>query len=364
MKKKILHNKPTIDKEEIQAVTQVLKSGWLVQGPKTQEFENTFCNYIGLPEGRAVAMSNGTSALYVALKALKVGEGDEVIVPTYVCTSLLNAVYMAQAKPIIADIQEKDFNMSLLGVKKKATNKTKAVILPHMFGVPADIVAMRQALRIPIIEDCATAIGSRIGQKHVGTFTNIAIFSFYASKMVATGQGGMVVSNNPDYVEKARDFIDFDLGKGKQRGTRPFYPRFNLEITDIQSALGIAQLKKIAMFLESRKKIASAYQNICNAKGWDYQKPVKDNFQSNNYRFVIKADEKTIGKLQEHLKKNDIDSMIPIEHWELLHNFLKLKRNNFKIAEMISKQTLSLPIYPDLIKENNIGGIIECLKEF
>lgn len=360
----ISHNKPTLGEEEIREVEEVIKSHWLVQGPKTKEFENILCKYIGLPEGRGVALSSGTAALYVALKVLGVGKGDEVIIPAYVCSSLLNAVYMAQTQPVVVDIGEKDFNISLPEIKAKINNRTKAVIAPHMFGVPADITLMREELEIPIIEDCATAVGSQIDEKYIGTFTDIGIFSFYASKVIATGQGGMIVSNNPDYVEKARDFIDFDLGKGEKRGERPFYPRFNFEITDIQSALGIAQLNKINMFLENRKKIATAYQKVCNEKGWDYQKPSKDNFFPNNYRFVVRANEKIISTLQEHLKNNDIDSIIPIENWELLHNFLGLDKKDFKIAEMVSKQTLSLPIYPDLIKDDNLEKIIDCLKKF
>lgn len=360
----IAHNKPTLGQEEKRVVNKVIDSRWLVQGPETEKFENMFCKYIGLPKGSGVALSSGTAALYVALKVLQVGEGDEVIIPTYVCTSLLNAIYAVQAKPVLVDIGEKDFAMSREDVKSKISNKTKAIILPHMFGVPTDIISMKQEFKVPIIEDCATSIGSKIKGKYVGTFGDIGIFSFYASKMIATGQGGMVVSKNHEYVEKARDFIDFDLGKGKKRGNRPFYPRFNLEITDIQSALGIVQLGKINTFLKNREKIFSAYKEICDLKGWDFQKPMKGDFYPNNYRFVVKADENTINKLQKHLKKNNIGSIIPIENWELLHNFLKLDKKDFKIAEEVSKQTLSLPIYPDLLKENNLEKVVNCLKSF
>lgn len=360
----IPHNKPTLGEEEIRAVEEVIKSHWLVQGPKTKEFENILCKYIGLAEDSGVALSNGTAVLYVALKVLGIGEGDEVIIPTYVCSSLLNVVYMAQAKPVIVDIGEKDFNISFEKIKEKINDKTKAVIVPHMFGVPADIIPMIKELEIPIIEDCATAIGSQIDEKYVGAFTDIGMFSFYASKVIATGQGGMLVSKNLDYVEKARDYIDFDLGKGKKRGERPFYPRFNFETTDIQSALGIAQFSKIEMLLDKRKQIAKAYQEICNSKGWDFQKPVKDNFYPNYYRFVVKSDPKTINNLQSYLKVHNIATIIPIENWELLHNYLGLNKKDFSVAEKVSNETLSLPAYPDLIKEGNLEKIVNVLKEF
>ncbi|MFC1630137.1 DegT/DnrJ/EryC1/StrS family aminotransferase [Patescibacteria group bacterium] len=360
----IPHNKPTIGEEEIRSVGEVIRNHWLVPGTKTKEFENIFCKYIGLPEGRGVALSSGTAALYVALKVLEIGGGDEVIIPTYVCSSLLNAVYMAQAKPVIVDIKEKDFNISLAEIKAKINNRTKAVIVPHMFGVPADTILMREELEIPIIEDCATAIGSRIDEKYLGTLTDIGMFSFYASKVIATGQGGMLVSNNVDHVEKARDYIDFDLGKGKKRGKRPFYPRFNFETTDIQSALGTSQFSKIEMLLDKRKQISEAYQEICNVKGWDFQKPAKDNFYPNYYRFVVKSDNQTINDLQAYLKKHDIETIIPIENWELLHNYLELNKKDFRIAEKVSNETLSLPAYPNLIKEGNLEKIINIIEKF
>ncbi len=344
----IFHNKPTLGHEEIKAVKDVIKSGWLVQGKKTEEFENELCRYIGLQEGDGVALSSGAAALYVALKVLGVKRNDEVIVPTYVCTSLLNAVYLAQAKPVVVDVNENDFNISLPKIKEKINKKTKAIIAPHMFGVPADIISMKKELDVPIIEDCATAIGSKIGEKYAGIFADISIFSFYASKMIATGQGGMFVSKNQDYIRKARDFIDFDLGKGKERGKRTFYPRFNFEITDIQSALGIVQFKKIGKFLRKRSQIAKDYEEICKIKGWDFQKPSKDNFYPNNYRFVIKSDEKTVGNLHRYLKARGIETIIPIENWELLHRFLGQNPQDFPVSEKITKTTLSLPIYPSL----------------
>lgn len=360
----IPHNKPSLGREEINGVEKVIKSGWLVQGERVREFERRLCQQIGLPSDNGVALTNGTSALYVALKVLEVGEGDEVIIPTYVCSSLLNVIYMAGAEPVLVDVGTEDFNISIEGIKKRINTKTRVVIVPHMFGVPADMIAMKKELEVPIIEDCATAIGSKIDDRWVGNFSDVAIFSFYASKMIATGQGGMLVSGNPDYVKKARDYREFDLGKGKEKGKRPYYPRFNFEMTDIQAAIGIVQLKKLPFFLEKRKKIAENYKEICALKGWDFQKPLKDNLECNYYRFVVKTGSQTKNKLKHYLKDNGVSAIIPIENWELLHNYLGLDRKNFQKAEQISNETLSLPIYPDLMKKGNLGKITNVLKRF
>ncbi len=352
----IPHNKPSLGEEEVQAIRGVMVGSWISQGEKVKEFEDSICKYIGLPSRHGVAVSSGTSAIYLSLRVLGIQKNDEIIFPTYVCSALLNAVDMIGAKPVLIDIEEKDFNLSLSHLKEKVTTKTKAIIVPHIFGVPVNVPEIKE-LNIPIIEDCAVALGSKVKGIHTGTFGDVTIFSFYATKVITTGQGGMLVSKKGNYVEEARDLIHYD-------GRREYLPRFNFQMTDIQASIGLVQLSKLESLLENRKKISTSYRDICVKKGWDFQQSLNENFQENWYRFVIKSDQKTVRSLKEHLQNNDIQTSIPIERWELLHNYLNLDTREFKTAELISQCTLSLPIYPDLVKEGNVDKITKALEEF
>jgi perosamine synthetase len=354
----IFHNQPSIGQNEIEAVNEVLMSKWLVKGQKTKTFERLICEFLSHSPAQTakingVATSSGTAALYIALKVLGIGNGDFVLLPSFTCTAILNAIFMAGAKPVIADINDTDFNINLDSIDK--LSKISAVILPHTFGVPANIDEVKK-LEIPIIEDCAQSFGSKIGNIYTGCFGDISIFSFYSSKFITTGQGGMIISLNDDFVKKAIDYIDFDMPE-------TYYPRFNFQITDIQAAIGIEQLKRAPMFLEKRKCMAKEYSEIFNRKGIDYQKPTFSHAIPNNYRFVIKLNENNVKDLQSTFKKNNIMSIVPIEEYELLHNYLGLDPCSFAVSQKISKSTLSLPIYPNLLDEGHFEKIINIIKE-
>jgi len=335
--KQILHNKPTIGKEEIKAAQRVLVSGWLAQGKEVEKFEEEFSKFLGFDKGHAAAVSSGTAALYVALVALGVKSGDEVITPTYVCSAILNAIFMAQAKPVLVDVNQEDFNISFEETKKKITKRTKAIIVPHIFGLPADIDKFTK-LKIPIVEDCAQAIGAKFKGQYVGTFGKAAIFSFYASKMMTTGYGGMIFSKDKNFIEKVKDFREFDCRKD-------YKPRFNFQMSDLQAAIGSAQLKKLPKFLARRKGIAEKYyQALPPDMVWP--KSIPENKRPNFYRFLIKTQKSKA--LMNVLKKNGVKTIVPIEGFELLHRYLKQSSSDFPISENIAKTTLSLPIYPSL----------------
>lgn len=353
----IPHNRPCLDEKEVKAVKDVINSGWVAQGEKVQQFEKEMCKYIGLNNDSAIALSNGTSAIYLALKTLGIKTSlDEVIIPSYVCSAVINAVFLSGAKPVIVDIDKIDFNITFDEIKKKINKNTKYLIIPHTFGVPANVIRIKE-LGIPIIEDCAQAIGSKINDTHVGLFGDIGIFSFYASKVITTGNGGMLFSRNSENIEKARDYREFD-------GRKTYYPRFNFQMTDIQAAMGIVQLNKLNHFLKNREEIAQNYIDICQEKNWDYQRTKSENFTPNWFRFVLKADNKFIVKLKDDLLKSGIKCIIPIEDWELLSNYLKLNPKDFENSEFIAKSSLSLPIFPDLIKEKNFENFKDLLRQY
>ncbi|MFA6423043.1 MAG: DegT/DnrJ/EryC1/StrS family aminotransferase [Patescibacteria group bacterium] len=351
----ILHNKPTIGQGEIDAVVDVLKSNWVAQGPKVQEFEKNFSKLYKLPIGNSVAVSSGTAALFVGLKVLGVGAGDEVILPTYACSAILNAIFMAGAKPILTDISLIDFNPTVIDIFKKINKKTKAIIITHTFGFPFDTRELTAKTEIPIIEDCATALGSRIGNNPVGTFGSLAIFSFYASKIITTGYGGIIAFEDKSVAKSARDFRDFD-------GVEKYYPRFNFQMSDMSAAMGIKQLERLKELLNIRKKIADLYNGAIMGK-IDQQSILYSECYPNYYRFVLKFSSSTKrNRAKAFLLKKEIKTIIPIENWELLHNYLKMPKTDFKNAELISSTTLSIPIYPSL-KNKEVILIIKALKE-
>lgn len=352
----IPHNKPYITNSDIDIVADSLGSMWLAPGNNVLEFEKKICKYINNDietlKYQGVAVSSGTAALYLALCALEVKQGDEVILPTYSCTALLNAINLLKAVPILVDIDSETWNISYERVASSITDKTKAIIITHTFGVPADIESFR-SLGIPIIEDCAQALGSSISGNRVGTFGDISVFSFYATKMITTGHGGMLVSSNSKIINKIRDYVDFD-------GREYYYPRFNFQMTDFQASLGLSQLSKLDFFINKRKSIALKYNEILlNNKIIKLQNQPA-NMDRNFYRYVLKIED-SVESWNKIFSENFIKTIIPIEKRELLHRYLHLDERLFQNAENIANSTISLPIFP-LLKEQEVERICEVLK--
>jgi len=356
--KKIPHNKPSLGNEESIAASKVIESGWIAQGHKVGELENNICEFLNIDNGHSLVVSSGTSALFISLKIFDFPIGSEVLIPSYVCSALLNAIYLANLTPVIIDVNAIDFNFEVSEITSRLSAKTKAVIIPHMYGIPVDMSGFEKLKRdgIIIIEDCATALGSYDSNIHVGMFGDISIFSFYASKFITCGNGGGIFSKNKVLIEKARDYREFDC-------TANYKPRFNFQLTDVQAAVGIVQFSKVNVFLKKRKIFSDAYSTLCLEKGIEYQKPLKPHLRPNNYRFVLKSNADDTVKLQNFLRKRDIETIIPIESYELLHNYMNLNKSNFQISESIATTTLSLPIYPAL-KDTEFNYILETLKAF
>ena len=330
----IEHNKPTLGKQEQQAASKVLESGYISQGLEVEKFENEFCDFLGLTRRHAVALSSGTSALFMALWSLGV-KNKSVAMPAYVCSSVRNAVAMAQAKEVLIDNAIDSPNICLDEMQKANAD---IAIVPHMFGLPNDIQNIEN---IDIIEDCAQSLGALIGDKKAGLIGKVGIFSFYATKLMTSGgQGGMFVSEDKDLVDKVRDYRDFDCRRDKKH-------RFNFQMTDVQASIGRVQLKKLPDFIVRRKKIFSMYKEA----GFDLIE--SKNNSSVHYRAVIRVNNPV--EIKEKLLKKGVRVIIPIEDWELLSHSSKYK-NSYNLTQT----TLSLPIYPSL-KNKEVEYIIEQL---
>ncbi len=325
----IFHSKPTLDRDDYRSVMDVLESGHLVQGEQVAGFEEALSSFVGVRNG--VAVSSGTAALHLALIALGVGEKDEVIIPSYVCCALLNAVLYINAVPVVADIDRFTFNIDVADLKKRVTRKTKAIIVPHMFGLPADIDEIL-SLGIPVIEDCAQSIGAKYQDRYTGSFGVCSIFSFYATKMLATGEGGMILSDDDRLAGIARNLRDYDEKDS-------YSVRYNYKMTDMQAALGISQLKKLPSFIRRRKEIADFYNK--SLRDISFPVPaVPEDREHIYYRYVLLLDDSS-GFMKEMLKLG-IECRRPV--FKTLHEYLGL--TGYPVAGEVMDRAISIPVYP------------------
>jgi dTDP-4-amino-4,6-dideoxygalactose transaminase len=332
-----------IDQEDIKAVVDVLASGKIAQGEKVKEFENALSRFIGTKY--AVAVSSGTSALHLALNALGVGAKDEVIMPSYVCSSPYFAALHAGAVPKIVDVDFADLNICAATVKRQLSRRTKAIIVPHMFGTSAELDELLE-LRFPIVEDCAQSLGAEYKGRLVGGFGELSIFSFYATKMITTGEGGMVLTDNEEFYTKMIDIRDYDK--------KPLTPmKYNYKMTDFQAALGLSQLKKLQFFIERRRKIASLYTQQFSQ--YDVEVPrIYSHKKSVFYRYVVKVNK--IKYVQKLARENGVMCERPI--FKPLHKYL----SHFKCpnSDRAYNRALSIPLYPGLL-ENEIKHVLQTI---
>jgi perosamine synthetase len=327
----IPHSRPTIDQDEIDAAVAVLQSGRLAQGEQVLKFEKDLASLIGA--AGALAVSSGTAALHLSLLALEIGEGDEVVIPSFVCTALLNAIRYVCALPVLADIDRETFNIDLRDLKLRITRKTKAVIVPHMFGLPADMKEI-VTLGVPVIEDCAQALGSNYKGAPAGSFGVLSVFSFYATKVICTGEGGMVTTNDRHLLDRMRDLRDYDEKENDRL-------RYNYKLTDLQAALGLAQLRKLPVLIGRRRDVARQYDEFFRERRLPVPAcpPDRDHIY---YRYVIRT--KQAAELLAAGEEAGIAYRRPV--FKPLHHYLGI--TGYPQTEAAFRDTVSLPIYPSL----------------
>ena len=341
----IPHSRPTLDESDLLSVSEVIRSGRIVQGEVVEKFEKKVAKFIGV-DG-AVATNTGTSALHLSLLAIGIKKGDYVAIPSFVCTALLNAVRYVGAHPTLVDIDPETYNIDIRDLKKRVKKPTKAIILPHLFGLPADIDEI-MSLGIPVIEDCAQAIGAVYKGKKAGSFGRLSCLSFYATKVLSTGEGGMVVSDSRSLLKKIRDFRDYDNKKS-------YSVRYNYKMTDIQAAMGISQLKKLHSFLLRRVEIAKRYssvlQEFCNVPSVRY-KDRKHIF----FRFPIQI-QGSVSKALNFFSERGVICARPV--FKPIHKYLQV--NGLPNTDTVWNNTISIPIYPSLT-DKEICKTLDVLK--
>ncbi|MBO8175307.1 MAG: DegT/DnrJ/EryC1/StrS family aminotransferase [Thermococcus sp.] len=357
--------KPLIGDEEINAVVQVLKSGMLAYGDVVKAFEKEFAEYLRAKYG--VATCNGTTALDVALKALKIKGGDEVITTPFTFIASANSILFQGAKPVFADIDPKTFNLDPNDVLEKINNKTKAILVVHLYGQPADMRAFKEIAedyKLYLIEDCAQAHGAEFEGQKVGTFGDIAAFSFYPTKNMTTGEGGMIITNNDELARRAKLLINHGQ-------TKKYYHEelgYNYKMTNIAAAIGRAQLKKLDEWngkrIENAKLLTEGISKIEGLTPPYIDSRVKHVF----HQYVIRVEDEfplTRNELMENLREKGIGTAIhyPIPiHWQPLYQKLGYPKDCCPNAIEASRRVLSLPVHPAVSRED-IAYIIQTLKE-
>jgi len=351
--------KPSIGEEEIAAVQEVLRSGWLGLGPKTAEFEEKFAEYVGADY--AVGLNSGTAALHLAVEALGVQKGDEVIVTPMTFISSVHAIAYTGATPVFADIEHDTMNIDVKDIEQKISDKTKAIIVVHLAGHPCEIdeiseLADRYGLYI--IEDAAHACGATYKGHKVGSLSDLTCFSFHAVKNLTCGEGGAITCNSEWYTRFFKEMRW--VGISKDTWTRSSKEKvyawqywvdkigYKYHMSDINAAIGIVQLQKIDRLNEKRRYIAKRYVEGLKDLDWITLPQEKPHISSSWHLFQIKLPSRKIrDNLIAHLKDNDVSPGVHYLPAHLQPCYRNIKAS-VPVANEIWKRILSLPMFPDL----------------
>jgi len=371
--------RPSIGEEEIAELLDTLRSGWITTGPKVERFASEFADAVG---GRfAVPVSSATAGLHVALLALGVGPGDEVITTPMTFVATLNVIVHCGARPVLADIDAATRNVRVEEIERRLSPRTKAILPVHFVGQPADldpILELAHTRRIAVLEDAAHAVGAEYRGRRIGSFPTTSVFSFHPNKNMTTGEGGMVVTEDEDVFEKASLLkfhgMDREAWKRFAKAGSPRYdvavPGFKYNMMDIQAALGLHQLKRLEGFLAERARLAARYdEKLADLAGvirpqavpypvrhaWHLYAPLLD-----TERLTIDRD-----RFVDELKRRNIGAGV---HYTAAHEFsyyasqFGWRPDDFPEAHYVSERIVSLPLFPGLTHEDQ-DDVVEAVRE-
>lgn len=374
---------PDITEQEIQEVVKTLRSGWVTTGPKTKQFEQDFVAYLGDNSLEAIAVNSATSGLHLALEALGITTGDEVIVPTYTFTATAEVVRYLGADPIFVDSDPVTYCIDPARVEAAITPKTKAIIPVHFAGLTAEmdnILAIAKKHGLKVIEDAAHAFPTKYKGKLIGTLeSDVTVFSFYANKTMTTGEGGMLVSRNPELIKRAkimrlhgisRDAFDRYQSKTPAWFYEVIEPGFKYNLPDICSAIGLVQLKRIDEFQQKREALASVYQEALKdlpiklphyeSKEMGHQHawhlyPIQLTNKASITRedFILKMSEFGIG-CSVHF--------IPLHRHPIWRDMYQLAPEQFPVAEQLYQNEVSIPLFTKMTKDDQ-AYVIDAIKK-
>lgn len=369
---------PDIGQEEIDEVVDSLRSGWITTGPKTARFEQNLAAYVGAKQ--TVALNSATAGLFLCLKTLGIGPGDEVITTPYTFAATVNVILHAGAKPALVDVRKEDFNIDPALIAKAVTPKTKAIIPVHYAGRSCDmdrIAALAEKHGLTVIEDAAHAIGTEYKGKKTGSISRFTVFSFHAVKNVTTGEGGAITTDDSEMAEKLRVMslhgMNKDAWKRYAPGAKRQYdivqPGYKYNMMDLQAALGIHQLRKLERTIEKRKAMADRYRaGFAGIK--ELTLPNDDpNGRNCWHLYPVLLDLERLGidrnKVIELLQQENISSNIhytPVHLFSYAKEYLGYKQGDFPNAEWLGERQLTLPFY-NRLSTDDIDDVIAGLRK-
>ena len=373
----LAYGKQKIDEDDINSVVKVLKGDYLTTGPIVSEFENSVAKYVGTKY--AVAVSNGTAALHMACYAAGISEGDEVLVPAITFAASSNCVLYCGGKPVFIDIDPKSYNIDINKIKEKITNKTKAIIPVDFAGQSVDmdsILKIAEEYNLIVIEDAAHALGSEYKNEKVGSKAHMTEFSFHPVKPITTGEGGVVVTNSKELYEKMILFRSHGITRNSElmiENQGPWYYEqidlgYNYRLTDIQSALGLSQIKKLDDFILKRREIVNKYNEAFKDLK-EIVTPFENEYSKSGYHIyvlLLNLDKLKCGRKEifEALQAENIGvnvHYLPV----YLHPYYKklgYKKGECPVAEDIYNRMITIPLFPSM-SDKDVKDVIKAVKK-
>jgi len=366
---KIFIAEPSINESDIKSVNDAVRSGWISgRGPFIDKFEKEFARWNGTKYG--ITTTSGTSALHLALASLGVSQNDEVIIPALSMSAVSFSVSYVGGKAILVDSETDTWNIDVNAVEKKITNKTKAIIAPHLYGHPIEIdilLDIAKKYNLPVVEDAAEAHGAEYKKRKVGSFGRIACYSFYANKIMTCGEGGIIVTNDQELAEKVSKLKNMAFENNPASKFLHYSLGYNYRLTNMQAALGLSQLLRIEKFIEARRNNAKLYNRLLeNLDGISL--PPESEWAKNVYwMYSIIIDKKRFGISRDELLKGLIEKygietrpfFVTVNQQPIYKQIYRGER--YPVAEQLSKEGLNLPS-GNTLTENQITSVVAAIK--
>ena len=360
---------PDLSGREAEYVLECVQTGWISgKGKFVSKFEEEFAAYLGVEH--AVAVCNGTAALHLAVRALDIGPGDEVIVPTFTMIACANAIRYVGARPVFVDSEPRTWNLDPGRVEEKITDRTRAIMVVHIYGHPADmgpILELAEEHGLYVIEDAAEAHGAEYKGRKVGTFGHLACFSFYANKIITTGEGGMVVTDDAELAERVRRLRDQGYNVKLRKWLIHDVVGYNYRMTNLQAAIGLAQLERVEELVEKRRRNASLYTSLLrNLPGITL--PPEEPWAKNVFwMYTVLVDERAYGlgrdDLMRELEARGVDTRATFCPIHLQPPYkAEHGHESYPVAEDLGRRGLNLPS-GNTLTEEQIRYVADCLRE-